>query len=251
MVVGNKYWLTKKHTSLVSMQKSPFMKKIYTCSDAIIWRGIQRKFFQLYFPPAVENKCNISCHTKISSSWIFLMSKLTKLQDWSDVTQERFWKETVTCNPCFVHPLHRIEINQKFDSRENVSLFFRMLRVHETSHETRNVWELMKCLMKHKTSENSWNFSWNSKRLKTHETSRETQNIWELIMKRLMKLVTSENSWNVSWNSKRLRTRETSHETQNIWELIMKLLMKLVTSENSWNVSWNSKHLRTHYETSH
>ena len=23
-------WLTKKHTSLVSMQKSPFMKKVYT-----------------------------------------------------------------------------------------------------------------------------------------------------------------------------------------------------------------------------
>ena len=27
--VGNKYRLTKKHTSLVSMQKSPFMKKVY------------------------------------------------------------------------------------------------------------------------------------------------------------------------------------------------------------------------------
>ena len=27
LVVGNKYSLTKKHTSLVSIQKSPFMKK--------------------------------------------------------------------------------------------------------------------------------------------------------------------------------------------------------------------------------
>ena len=30
LVVGNKYPLTKKHTSLVSMQKSSFMKKVYT-----------------------------------------------------------------------------------------------------------------------------------------------------------------------------------------------------------------------------
>ena len=30
LVVRNKYSLTKKHTSFVSMQKSPFMKKVYT-----------------------------------------------------------------------------------------------------------------------------------------------------------------------------------------------------------------------------
>ena len=30
LAVGNKYWLTKKDTSLVSMQKSPFMTKVYT-----------------------------------------------------------------------------------------------------------------------------------------------------------------------------------------------------------------------------
>ena len=29
MVVGNKYWPTKKHTSLVSVPKSPFMKNAY------------------------------------------------------------------------------------------------------------------------------------------------------------------------------------------------------------------------------
>ena len=30
LVVENKYWSTKKHTSLVSVPKSPFMKNVYS-----------------------------------------------------------------------------------------------------------------------------------------------------------------------------------------------------------------------------
>ena len=40
LAVGNKYWLTKKHTSLVSMQRSPFMKKVYTVSTRYLYKDL-------------------------------------------------------------------------------------------------------------------------------------------------------------------------------------------------------------------
>ena len=55
LVVGNKYWLTKKHTILVFMQKSPFMKKVYR-SFSLTSRDVTA-FFPAYFSEIFSMFC--------------------------------------------------------------------------------------------------------------------------------------------------------------------------------------------------
>ena len=65
LVVGNKYWLTKTHTSLVSMQKSPFIKKIYNCMET-------RKLFSIsYLKHGVKFTIKKTSHIGCTSGMVY------------------------------------------------------------------------------------------------------------------------------------------------------------------------------------